>query len=432
MTVVTFFVAGTLALAQPVAADDTELRDQVRKLVRDLDADTLDVRNKAEDKLLNLGVAALKHLPEVREGMPLELRMRLQRVRDKLEKTQALAATDAQSLTLQVNKVPLSDVLKVLEQGSGNRIVDHPVFRTNPKTDPLITVDLSNVTFWQALDAVLEQAKLTTYPFAIDEDGKSIRAVAIASPTPDLPTENRTARTFYEGAFRFAPVQVNARRGLRDPSASALHIDVEASWEPRLIPIKMDLVADSLTATDDKGRSLRAAVDGRRRIRMRSQTAAFPILLELPSRDANQLQSVKGALETLIPGQVKTFRFGKLAGAQHVKQTKAGATVMLDSVRKNRKIWEIRVLVRFESSAGALESHLMDWVMDNEVYLESKDGQQIKWDTQEKTRELDDEFGVAYLFGFDDDLDGYTFVYKTPAALVSKKVPFEFKDLPLP
>ncbi|MEE2707525.1 MAG: hypothetical protein VX988_10760 [Planctomycetota bacterium] len=432
MTMVTLLVTGTLALAQADAANDTELRDQVRKLVRGLSAGSLEVRNNAEHELLDLGVPALAHLPEVRDNMPLEVRKRLLRVRDKLEKIQAVATTKSRRLTLQVDGRPLSEVLNLLEQQSGNRIVDHPIFRAEPKTDPPITVDLVDVTFWRALDTVLERAKLTTYPFAIDEEGKPIRAVAIASPTPDLPGGSRGARTCYEGPFRFEPIEVVTRRGLRGASSGTLQIDVEASWEPRLIPIKMDLVADTLIATDDKNRTLHAIVEGRRRIQMKSQTAAYPLLLELPARDANQLQTVKGSVEALIPGQTETFRFDKLVGAKHVKQKKAGATVMLDSVRKNRSVWEIRVIVRFESSAGALESHLMDWVMENETYLESKDGKKIKWDTQEKTRELDDEFGVAYLFGFDGDLDGYTFVYKTPAALVSQKIPFEFKNLPLP
>ena len=74
----------------------------------------------------------------------------------------------------------------------------------------------------------------------------------------------------------------------------------------------------------------------------------------------------------------------------------------------------------------------MDWVMENEAYLEDADGKAIGPDTVEKTREVDDEFGVAYLFGFEGDINKYKFVYKTPASLLQKEIPFEVKEIELP
>ena len=108
MTMVTLLVAGTLSLTQADAAQDAELRDQVRKLVRDFDSGSLQARNQAEAGLLKLGVAALPHLPEVRDNMPLELRTRLQRVRDTLEKRQAVAATGARKITLRADGMQIS------------------------------------------------------------------------------------------------------------------------------------------------------------------------------------------------------------------------------------------------------------------------------------------------------------------------------------
>ncbi len=439
MAIATLLIAGAVALAQPADAPDAantpdaELRTEVRKLVRQLNADTIAEREAAELRLLKLGVPALAHLPEVTDSMPQELRDRLQRVLDKLQADQAKMATQSGRVTLHVAGEPLSKVVKSLQEQTGNKIVDFRDFRGQEITDAPITLDLADAPFWQAMDAVLDQAALTTYPFAIDQEGNPIRGVAfVAAGGEGRTVAARSARSCYEGPFRFEPTQVLARRGLRDPAENSLQIDIDAAWEPRLAPITMALLNESLVAMDDTGQSLTAVSKGRISIGVHGQATTFPMRFNLPDRDARELKSVKGMAEGLIPGQVVTFRFDDLSGKKKIQQKQAGATVLLDQVRKNRAVWEVRVIVRFESPAGALESHLMDWVLSNEAYLETPDGKRVEVATTEKTRELADEFGVAYLFGLDGDIAGHTFVYKTPAALVNTEIPFEFKDLPLP
>ena len=113
---------------------------------------------------------------------------------------------------------------------------------------------------------------------------------------------------------------------------------------------------------------------------------------------------------------------------------KAGATVTLTEIQNlNDDVRKIVLRVGFESSAGALESHLMDWISENEVYLENAEGQQVEPDAYEEWRPTENEIGVAYLFGqLEGEIGDYTLVYKTPAALVEKQISFQFRDVPLP
>ena len=68
----------------------------------------------------------------------------------------------------------------------------------------------------------------------------------------------------------------------------------------------------------------------------------------------------------------------------------------------------------------------------NARYRLAPDGSKVEYATIEKTREVKDEFGVAYLFALDGDIGQHTLVYNTPAALVNKELTFRFENLELP
>jgi len=44
----------------------------------------------------------------------------------------------------------------------------------------------------------------------------------------------------------------------------------------------------------------------------------------------------------------------------------------------------------------------------------------------------DREVGLAYFFELPDDIANYTWVYRTPAAIVRVPVEYELTDIPLP
>ena len=131
-----------------------------------------------------------------------------------------------------------------------------------------------------------------------------------------------------------------------------------------------------------------------------------------------------------MPGQIETFEFGELENAKAVQQQKAGVTVVLDQVRKNVDVYEVRLRVKFDKAENALESH-RNWVYRNEAYLLDAAGKRLENAGLQATRQDADEVGVAYLFDV-ENLKGCKFVYKTPAVIVKMPVPYELKDIELP
>ncbi|MCE9548375.1 MAG: hypothetical protein K8T25_23115, partial [Planctomycetia bacterium] len=295
--------------------------------------------------------------------------------------------------------------------------------------EPTVTLDVKDVPFWQVLDQVLDQVGLTVDITATDE-GKPLHALAVVSPL--APQTPRAKRANYSGALRFEPIMVTSRRGLADPEASDMQIVIEAAWEPRLAPITLSYPRESLSVKLDDGRELKSAREGVETITVRGSGVRFTMHTDLPARSAHVIQKASGRLNVLVPGRDETFRCGPLAAGFKSREKKGGVTVSVDRVARNGDGWEIGLRLKFDNPAGALQSHLLDWVNDNETWLETSDGKKIESGSYESTRQEEDEYGISYIFPLTGDIKGCTFVYRTPAALVEKSIPFELKNIELP
>jgi hypothetical protein len=221
---------------------------------------------------------------------------------------------------------------------------------------------------------------------------------------------------------------------LRNPQNHSLKFMMEVAWEPRLTPIVLQLALPEQRAIADTGDAIE--VDSRQsrlEIPVESSIAAaeLQVPLVLPDRSAKKLTSLKGKLLALVPGLIETFEFENLEGAKSVEQRKADVTVILDQVRKNVELYEVRVRVRFGKADKALESH-RGWIYNNEAYLVDPKGQKIDNDGLQAYRQDVNEIGVAYLFDREEGLKGCKLVYKTPALIVKMPVEYELKDIELP
>jgi hypothetical protein len=415
------------AAADGSSTDD--LRSQVNRFVQQLSSSELNKRAEAEEQLLALGPQVLELLPTFSDQTPAteaQKRETVARIRQRLEHELAERSTQASTITLHRSGT-LSQILPELTRQSGNKIKDLRSQMGQVQTDPTVTVDFDKTPFWQALDKTLDQANLTLYHFSAN-DALGI----IARGEKQLP---RSGRASYAGPLRIEATRLTAERDLRGVGAdSSLKLMLEIAWEPRMRPITLQQPLGEIHALDDRGEVVR--VDGaggelEKAIDAVGTAAEFQIPLVNPPRGARTIASVKGKLRALLPGKIESFEFTGLKNAKKVEQHKAGVTVTLDEVRHNNDAWEVRMRVRFDKAANALES-FRSWIYNNEAYLVGPDGKRISHAGFETTRQTQDEVGVAYLFDLPNGPDGLTFVYNTPAMLNSIPLEYELKDLPLP
>jgi hypothetical protein len=417
---------GCLLAGQVETASDQSLQLQVRRLTRQLDSDLLAEREAAERELIQLGPTILDLLPTPTRTRSAEVSIRLARVRRALQTALAEAAARASRVTLK-GEMPLSEALSALEQQTENRIVDFRPQRRQQVTDPQVTADFEATPFWRALDELLDQAELAVYNFS-GEKG-AVALVARSETETD-----RSARAAYAGLFRIEGVRIEASRDLRNSANQTLRLMIQVTWEPRVSPIVLQVPLADVQAVAASGDPIR--VDARlSRLEVPVEEAIpeveITIPLELPNRSVREIASLSGRLSALVPGRTETFTFDDLEQARSVEKQRAEVTVILEQVRENVAVHEVRVRIRFADAENALESH-RGWIYKNDAYLVTADGQRQDRIGMQTFRQMPNEVGIAFLFDGQLDLGDCQFVYETPATLVRMPVDYQLQGIPLP
>ncbi len=406
--------------------DAAELEVETRRLVRQLDGPSLAQREAAEKTLIELGPPILDLLPPVTRTTSAEVRVRLDRIRNRLQQQEAEQAIRTTRIDLQ-GEMPLLDALAAMAEQSGNAIIDYRDQFGQTTTNPTVTVDFQDKPFWQALDQVLDQADLTIYHFSGQPDTLAIVARGEAERA-------RADRGTYSGLFRFEGVSLVARRDLRDPRGDSLQMAVEVAWEPRVQPIVLQISLDAIRAFDeDDGPIAIDAAGTQLEVPTESNVPAVEIQLplSLPDRSTRQIGLLQGQMSAVIPGRVREFVFEDLLDAKAVEQRVAGVTVTLDQVRKSLDLYEVRMRVRFDRADIALESH-RTWIYENEAYLLEPDGQRADYARMEVIMQRPDEVGISFSFDRPEGLDGCRFVYRTPVVIVAVPIEYQLQEIPLP
>ena len=398
---------------------------EVRRLVRQLESREASQRDAAESRLRSLGTEALEFLPQINAQTSGVLKQRLILIRDHLEKLRVAESGKASRASLQ-GKMTLAAALEALHQQTGNEVIDYRrrFNQTSPETE--LELDLADIPFWEALDQLLDQAGLTTNNYV----GEPNKLAIIARPESEI---DRHGSGAYAGIFRIEPMEFYAQRNLRDPNISTLRLAMEVTWEPRVLPLQLRQDLSSVTITADNGETLELTRDGTIQIPVQPGVAAVTMRLpiNLPSREVNQIASLKGKIGALVPGGDVTFEFNDLVGAKNVQQRKGGLTVVLERVRRNGSVQEFMVRLRLSQAGESMQSHL-DWVENNEALLVSPAGKAEEPGGLEQYAESESDIGYKYLFPMDGDLDGYKFIYKTPAGIAEIPIEFELNNISLP
>jgi hypothetical protein len=434
------FIAASLLGSSATAEDgvsplpgDQQSRE-IAQLVEQLNNGQAAERDAAETKLLELAGATptttdkfLELLPEDNDQMPLAVRERLSRIRQEVEDRVAKVAVESTNITLSAKEMPLAEVFAEIEKQTGNKLIDNREQNDDDaEADNGITIELKAEPFWPALDQILDKANLGIYSYG-GEDALSI----VGRASDERP---RHGAANYVGPFRIEAMEIQSQRNLRQPQGQTLKVQLEASWEPRLRPIAISQPAADVAATTDSGQQLSASrPEAVLDVEIPTGTQAAEIVLSfaLPPREAKRITTLRGKLRALVPGRQVKFKFDDLANASGKSERQGGVQVTLDDVRKNNAIWELHMRLALDEENEALQSH-RGWAFQNVSYLVGADGEPIDNAGMETTRQTRNEVGVAYLFDLPQGIEGLSWVYESPAAIVELPVEYELKDIELP
>ena len=430
--VVSALLGGANVQAAPI---DPELADRVETLIRQLDHDQAAKRDQAEASLLKMAPTSdaeacdqfLLLLPAPIEGMPEEVRLRVTRLRRQIQQQQARAVLAASTFSLPAGSHGLASVLEQVYEQTGNRLVDYREQFGQDASSTDLSVEVEDQEFWPALDKILDAADLGLYPFSGEEGLAVVDRQQGAAP--------RSGQASYAGPFRIEAINVVAQRNLRSPEQQSARVELEIAWEPRLRPIALSQPASSLDLIADDGTKLwpanrEAMLDVE--VQSGSHATELTIPIELPPRSVSKLATFRGQLSALVPGRVAEFRFTQLEKRRTAQQQRGGVTVVLTGIRKNQALWEVHMRLQVADADAGLESH-RGWVFQNITFLEDENGEVIDHAGFETTMQTEREVGLAYFFELPSgEIGDYTWVYRTPAAIVRVPVDYQLTNIPLP
>ena len=423
----TYLAAG----AQIVIGQTEEMAvvDRIEELQKQLDAADVGEQDAAEQELIKTGQIVLDQLADPGPEFSSQKNERLMRVRKTLEQEAIKLAISAGRVTIG-EPMSLLEALAKIKQQTGNVVELPPGLDDSVGAKP-VDVDLADATFWEAMNAILPQVGCR-----IDEYGGEPGKLAIVPKSDEvnavaanLPTVPRGVA----GIFDVSVGSVVSVRNLESPSLDHTTVNLQIRWEPRLSPISIEMPGSELKIVDEFDQAVamtrpETVLSGI--VQPQISQLEFSVPLKRIARDVDEIKTMTGRIEAVLPGRKETFRFPPFATIDKPRKiSRAGVNVICRQWQRNEDLYGVTLTVGFDESAGPVESHL-NWLYDNEVHLEDEAGELSDPVAYEAIGTNEEGLTIEYFFLTDPSK--CRLVYKSPGAIARIPVTFTIKNIQLP
>ncbi len=396
--------------------------DGVRKLLRSLESNQLQDRDAAEQDLVELGPAVLAFLPEISANTSGEMKVRLQRIRQQLQRADTETYFKASTLTLS-GKMPLSEALASIEQQTGNKIEVEGADAFDGLEIEFMEQDSS---FWTVMDKIMTQAKLRVNNYTTS-DGLSLAAGA-------QEYREKSAEPFVTGPFRIEVTSVQSTLTFNSRLDGQLDLSLQVTWEPRLKPVFMQIPMNTISATiDDENVLASVNPQSTPEVPLNTGGASTQIDLQLarPKRSVTKLSKLNGEFMIAVPSEKHKYIFKKFGNGARQSEKFGDVSVTLEGARRNGSVYEMRLLVEFGNAQGALDS-FRGWILSNEAYLLDPKERRLENVGLQTYAVTPNAVGIAYLFQINGNPDDFQLIYESPGLITRETVKFELRDIELP
>ncbi len=148
-------------------------------------------------------------------------------------------------------------------------------------------------------------------------------------------------------------------------------------------------------------------------------------------RTASKIEKLTGEFVMAVPSEKHQYVFEKFGNGARQSEKFGDVTVTLEGARRNGAVYEMRVLISFGNSQGALDS-FRGWVLSNEAYLLDPKGVRLENVGLQTYAINQNAVGIAYLFQINGDPNDFKLVYESPGAISKQTVQFELENIELP
>jgi hypothetical protein len=330
-------------LLRGALAPQEDLAKKIDEIVPRLSDDSIDVRDRAVQALVDLGPEAIPLMKKRAAELGTETQGRLLEACGRIESRNTLARylPALQKVTLEWENKPARDAFDEIARRSGLAIDTG-----NAGADGAVTFSLKDATPLEAVDEICRRAGLT-WRIADDDIFRGRRRAAIIKGTPRLMIQDRKPAEYpaaYVRHYRVRVTQVSlTRTNTFQASQSNAQMNLDIGWAPDVKP--EGLLSFRITELkDDQGRSLLADEADRFRGRLRGMRVRYRggdtssysqyLAFKFPEADAKRISVVKGTAVFSYPQEVKTIGFEKPAESQGKSIELNGLRITLKEYRE--------------------------------------------------------------------------------------------------
>ncbi len=414
--------AETIAPAATADQPAAVTLESIRDAVRELEADELAVRDRAEKQLVDMGTSVLAYLPEVNARTSGELKIRLQRIRQALQQSKLETFFEASLVSLS-GKMKLTEAIDKIVKQTGNPI---KLENADAMASVEIELDAEDAPFWEVMTKIMQQANLRVNAYGTTESELALVSGAAAS--------DQAPPSFISGPFRVDVVSVRSTLPFNSPIGGQLDLSFNVTWEPRLKPVFMQVPMGSLKAELASGATLPASnpeASPEIPLNLGGSSTQIDIQLQRPERSEKQIRKLSGEFTIAVPSERHEYIFQKFGNGARQSEKFGDVTVTLEGARRNGAVYEMRVFVEFGDSQGALDS-FRGWILSNEAFLRDARDTRIPNVGLNTYAITNNAVGIAYLFQINGDPNDYKLIYESPAAVTKQTVVYELNDIDLP
>jgi hypothetical protein len=261
----------------------------VERLVKGLDADSIEARADASARLLEIGKTAIPTLLARQKEGSIELKARIVQLIQKIEERERLRAVFPPEtlVTLGAKDIPLRQVLDEVSK----RVLT-PIDIAEVSADTRVTISLAKVPFWQALDEICKASGQIMW------DVRGEKVVVKMEKYRELPK-------CISGPFAIFVKEIQPPTAPPPGGRTKAHLPVAhivTSWEKGVKPESIRFLL--LEAQDDQGTALMGNGGGSSAISM-----GFGEALSIPWRMAFAAPYAPGATKLTTMKFEVTFRF---------------------------------------------------------------------------------------------------------------------------
>lgn len=404
----------------------------VDRLIRRLGAGSIVARDAAERALVELGPAALPRVTAARRHAAAAAALPLERIERVLQRDAAARAIEPAVVTLAAEDTAAAAVLADLFSQTGSRIA------VAAAADRRISVRCDRLTFWEALDDVLDRAGLAL-------------EFGTAAGTQQLRIVDAMPGVVQPPAVAAGPIHVSVAGIERTGPATGAdawkrpaRITLRVAWEPRFEPLLARLPARSLIAEGPGGESVPAAQRGAVIEATASRERSWidlPVLFAAPAVPLERLGMLRGTVVLWLTGMEHAFCFEGVRAGREPTDSPLAAPLRVGQAEVrllDARIAEGRLLARasvtYDDVSEALASH-RSWLAARRLVARGADG--VPLECLDQRIEARTDRGATVAAEFQPPAGNATapelcIRWTLPIAVHELPIDFAVRDVPLP